>query len=401
MHDFSGSRSVCTKGYPKDGRWELNRFVLGMATNQMGIPVFLKSFSGNTQDKKSIVKMIGEIQKNLKFEDKIYYLADSALYTEANIQEISDYSFWISRASNTITETQTLCMSNLSMTPCIDERYAHYVTESKYGDISQQWVVYQSFERLKLSQKKKAEELKNKLNKARFKLKKLMSNEFTSEDKALKAAEKWIQKKPMYQFTGCTTICKKKRKDGKRGRPKKDEVLIPVYFIKASIEEIAEQREKEMNKSGRFVLATNDTSIDPDTLLANYKNQIQVERGFRFLKDKSFLVSEVFLKKPERIEAPAMIMVLCLFVYAVAEFRIRKRLKDANQTVLNQKKKPTQLPTMKWIFFRFWRVREIILVTENTVLKKVVMMKDELWKICRLLGPECEKYYVDLETCGI
>jgi len=183
-----------TKGYPKDARWELNRFVLGMATNQMGIPVFLKSFSGNTQDKKSIVKMIGEIQKNLKFEDKIYYLADSALYTEANIQEISEHSFWISRVTNTITETQTLCMSNLSMTPCIDERYAHYVTKSKYGGISQQWVVYQSFERLKSGQKKKAEELKYKLNKAHSKLKKLMPTEFTSEENALKAAEKWIQK---------------------------------------------------------------------------------------------------------------------------------------------------------------------------------------------------------------
>lgn len=228
-----------------------------------------------------------------------------------------------------------------------------------------------------------------------------MSKEFACEDDALKVAEKWIRKWPMYQFTSCTTICKKKREDGKRGRPGKDEVLIPVYFVKVLIEENAEQREMEMNKSSRFVLATNDLFIDPNTLLANYKNQIQVERGFRFLKDKSFLVSEVFLKKPERIEALAMIMVLCLFVYGVAEFRIRKRLKAANQTVLNQKRKPTQRPTMKWIFFKFRRVREITLVTENTVFKKVVMMKDELWKICRLMGPECEKYYVDLETCGI
>lgn len=36
-----------TKGHPKDGRWDLNRFVLGMATNQHGIPLFFKTFSGN------------------------------------------------------------------------------------------------------------------------------------------------------------------------------------------------------------------------------------------------------------------------------------------------------------------------------------------------------------------
>jgi len=30
-----------TYGYPKDGRWDLKQFVLGMATDQHGIPLFL------------------------------------------------------------------------------------------------------------------------------------------------------------------------------------------------------------------------------------------------------------------------------------------------------------------------------------------------------------------------
>jgi transposase len=51
--------------------------------------------------------------------------------------------------------------------------------------------------------------------------------------------------------------------------------------------------------------------------LKYYKGQQSVERGFRFLKDKSFRVVEEFLKKESRIEALSMIMVLC-FVYAAA-----------------------------------------------------------------------------------
>jgi transposase len=35
-----------------------------------------------------------------------------------------------------------------------------------------------------------------------------------------------------------------------------------------------------------------------------------VERGFRFLKDPLFLASSVFVKKPERIMALSLIMVL-------------------------------------------------------------------------------------------
>jgi hypothetical protein len=54
-----------------------------------------------------------------------------------------------------------------------------------------------------------------------------------------------------------------------------------------------------------------------------YKNQSQVEKGFRFIKDKSFRVSEVYLKKPQRIEALSMIMVLTLMIYSVAEWKLR------------------------------------------------------------------------------
>jgi hypothetical protein len=65
---------------------------------------------------------------------------------------------------------------------------------------------------------------------------------------------------------------------------------------------------RKCQKPGRFVLATNDLDLDSDRMLANYKNQAQVERGFRFLKDDSFRVSEIFLKKNTRIEVLAMII---------------------------------------------------------------------------------------------
>jgi len=86
---------------------------------------------------------------------------------------------------------------------------------------------------------------------------------------------------------------------------------------------------------GRFVLATNDLELSADELLANYKGQGAVERGFRFLKDKSFRVAEVFLKKISRIQALAMVMVLCLFIYALTEFpaatRIGANRRDGDQ----------------------------------------------------------------------
>jgi len=74
------------------------------------------------------------------------------------------------------------------------------------------------------------------------------------------------------------------------------------------------------------------------------------------LKDKSFHVAEIFLKKEERIESLSMIMVLTLLVYAFGEWFLRKKLNETGTMVPNQLKKPTQNPTMRWVFQIFMGV---------------------------------------------
>jgi len=45
-----------------------------------------------------------------------------------------------------------------------------------------------------------------------------------------------------------------------------------------------------------------------------------------------------------------MIMTLCLMVYNVGQFRLRETLKDQEETLPNQVGKPTQNPTLRWVF---------------------------------------------------
>jgi transposase len=52
-----------TFGHAKDGRTDLKRFVLGLVTNQFGLPLFTEAFSGNESDKKSIIKMIQKLNR--------------------------------------------------------------------------------------------------------------------------------------------------------------------------------------------------------------------------------------------------------------------------------------------------------------------------------------------------
>ena len=162
--------------------------------------------------------------------------------------------------------------------------------------------------------------------------------------------------------------------------------MVIKFVIKADISLNQTQIERERVVLGRFIVATNDLDLDPETTLQHYKGQIQVEKGFRFLKDKTFRVSDVFLKNIGRIQAFAMVMVLCLFVYALAEYKLRKGLKEANETIPSQTGKPTQKPTMKWVFFIFRMVREISLRIDGKIVTKVLNLNDVLIKVIRLLG---------------
>ena len=119
--------------------------------------------------------------------------------------------------------------------------------------------------------------------------------------------------------------------------------------------------EKRQNL-GRFVLMTNDLDISPDELLANYKEQGAVERGFRFLKDPLFWVAKIFLKKPSRIQALAMIMVLwCQCRFTFPHFRRRKNTQMGRDKIpqLCRNKNP-QCATREYLGFACSKTRSIL-----------------------------------------
>lgn len=89
-------------GSPKDGRWDLKRFVLGLACNPLEMPLFMKSFSGNESDRNSLVDMVKSLKKGLASSDKVYYVSDSAFYIPENLQDVGGSTFWISRVPHNI-----------------------------------------------------------------------------------------------------------------------------------------------------------------------------------------------------------------------------------------------------------------------------------------------------------
>jgi transposase len=391
---IDGSRAIeITYGHTKDNRPDLKQFIVSMITNQHGIPLFAKTYSGNKSDKKSIIESIERMRAGICIPDA-YFIADSAIYTGENIRRLSPDTQWITHVPATIGEVNQLLNAEISLEPSSnDPRYSFYETTSHYGGIPQKWVVVHSRDMQKRQEQTYERNLEKLDIKTRKSLKKLKAGEFACEPDARQAAEQWIAANPGHIFQDFSISTSSRKANAKRGRPKIDENLKTVYTIVASITRNEEQIRAEKEKPGRFILATNDRSLEPESMLDFYKQQSHVERMFRFLKDRSFRISEVYLKKPERIEALSMVMVLTLLVYSVLEWLIRKRMKEQGLFIPNQVRKPTQNPSLKWIFMKFAGVTVVSADINGKIHRQVSHVDESVVKIIGILGPDCQNCY--------
>jgi len=113
--------------------------------------------------------------------------------------------------------------------------------------------------------------------------------------------------------------------------------------------------------------------------------RINPNKRFGFLKSYSFSVSKVYLKNKSRIKALAMIMVLYLMISLIAEWNLRPKLEDENEMVPDQKGKSTKRTTMRWMFFKFQGITELITPKKGKVKSKILNMEEIHWKILSLM----------------
>jgi len=86
-------------------------------------------------------------------------------------------------------------------------------------------------------------------------------------------------------------------------------------------------------------------------------------------------------------------------VYALAEWRLRTRLRETGRTVKNQLKKPVQNPTLKWVFTLFMRPAEVTITLPSGRKRVITNLDEEVLEILEVMGPACRNYYFVQETC--
>ncbi len=260
-----------------------------------------------------------------------------------------------------------------------------------YAGVRQRWLVVQSESRRQADLK----QLEKRIAKAKTKqakaLKELSAHSFACETDALDAAETFALKLKYHRLTDIEIQLKPHYE--RPGRPRKGESPKRyTYDLQGTLALNEAALEAQRTQAGRFILATNllDDQLWPnETILQEYKNQQSCERGFRFLKDPLFFASRMFVKLPQRVAALAMIMGLCLLVYSIGQRQLRSSLTKAIETIPNQRGKPTERPTLRWVLQCFQSVHLVWVDGRKWSIK----LNDSQKHILRFLGSACQKYY--------
>ena len=380
------------QGYSRDHRPDLNQVVLDlMVEHQAGLPILMQPLSGNASDQASFPALIRAHLAALRQAHGIdYVVADAALFSAEHLRELDESGTrFITRVPETLSEAkQVLASADPTAMTELAEGYQGVVYRSEYGGTAQRWLVVHSDAAearalksvpRKLSKQHEAEQKAwRKLAARTYSCRADASAALSEFERALMASRMEEAQVLECQHTtlGETALKPSElsyRLDGK---------LIP-----------SSEREAEMVwRGGLFIVTTNEldeTALSNAALLAGYKGQHQVERGFRFLKDPAFLASALFLRTPERVMALLMVMTLCLMVYASLEWRIREGLREQGEAIPDQKGKPTRRPTARWVFYVFEGIHVLVVGEQRLVLN----LKEPHEIILRVLGSRYCLYY--------
>jgi transposase len=381
-----------TYGYSKDRRPDLKQFMMDViCTGDGDVPLFVRIGDGNESDRAIFAQLMKQFKQEWNLDS--IYVADSALYSGKNIQQLGELN-WITLVPRSI-KTAKILAESVKDEVFVESEILGYRIAScgcDYGGVHQRWLIIESEKRRDSDLKQLEKRLTKQLKIATSKLKSLMKQDFACVADAKQASDK-LSRSLKYHCLESVEI-KAHAHYNKAGRPTKNQSPEHfIYRVTAQVIPVDSVIEIAQRQAGRFILATNvlDEEILPnDQVLAEYKGQQSSERGFRFLKDPLFFTSSVFLNTPRRVAVLGMVMGLCLLVYTLGQRQLRQALAHSEETIPNQLKKPTSTPTLRWVFQCFQAVH---LVHLNHQLQ-VSNLTDTRLRILRLLGNPCQKYYL-------
>lgn len=387
-----------THGYSRDHRPDLKQVVAQIITShQSSLPVWLEVLSGNSSDKESFSESVTAYCEHLASEEKPYFVMDSAGYSENSLKAIQNM-LWLMRVPETLAEAKRLVKETVQDQMVeLEPGYFGKEVKSEYGGVAQRWLVVFSQAACERELKTLEKAQTREQEAAEKQWRKVCQPVFNCQEDAEATCKQFNQRWKYHRATEQVAPITQYAHSGRPAAGAQPDVV--GYTLTGAVELYAAGVEEAKRSLGKFIIATNELNahnLPAAAMLENYTAQgVSVERGFRFLKDPMFFAHSLFLKNPARIMALIMIMGLALLIFALGERQLRQALKQNNETIPDQKGKPTQTPTLRWVFQIFEGLDVLSVWADGQLVTRQIMnLRPVHQQIIRLLGPQIQKCYL-------
>jgi transposase len=364
-----------TYGYSKDKRPDLKQCVLSTLCVDRAVPIWGKPEDGNASDKTLNTTLLSEIAQLLAqygVQPGAYiYIADAALVTEDSLAALRDTLF-ITRLPATYSACGRVIaeavahnhweeVGVLAQTPPTRRRpgTCYKVAEGEvtlYGTTYRAVVVHSSSQDQR-RQQHLTREIQASYATLEATVREAARQEYFCHADAEAAAAKLRALQSAYHGVD---VAVKERPTYGPGRPSATRPRVVKalrYGLQVTLHERAEVIARKTQETGCFVLLTNvptagEMAHRAGDVLRAYKEQHGIEQNYGFLKDP-LIVNSVFLKKPERIEALGLVLLLALLLWRLVERTLRVHVETTGQPLMGWDKKATQKPTSFMLMTKF------------------------------------------------
>jgi transposase len=364
-----------TYGYSKDKRPDLKQFVLSTLCVDRAVPIWGKPEDGNASDKTLNTTLLSEIAQLLAHygvqPGAYIYIADAALVTEDNLAALQDTCF-ITRLPATYSECGRVIaeavahnrweeVGVLAQTPPTKHRPGTFYNVAEgsvtlYGKTYRAVVVHSSSQDQR-RQKSLERELQASSATLEATVREAAQQEYFCHADAETAAAKLRALQSPYHRVEVGVEERPKYGPGRPSHTQPRVVQARRYRLQVTLHEQAEVIARKMQETGCFVLLTNvpptgEMAHRAEEVLRAYKEQQGIEQNFAFLKDP-LIVNSLFLKKPERIEALGLVLLLALLIWRVMERSLRLHVETTGNALPGWDKKETAKPTTFMMMTKF------------------------------------------------
>ncbi len=377
--DGDGAPFKITQGYSKDRRPDLKQFVLSLLCVEGDVPLVGKLEDGNASDKKINHRVLSEVSRHMNehgvADQAFIYIADAAMVTAENLAQAG---LFITRLPATYNECERVILraieadqwnevGRIARTAPSENRPAasYRVHEERVTLYDKEYraVVVHSSAHDKRRQKRLERELEASLKTIKAQAKASEKRRFFCRADAEAAANEILAQESAYHRLKLRVI---ERARYARGRPKHNGPRPPIameFGLHAEVIEKQHEVDRRRQMAGCFVLLTNvpsegEQGYSAEEILRTYKDQHAIERNFGFLKDDQ-IVNALFLKRPQRIEALGLVLLISLLIWRLIEHAMRTDLEARNTTLPGWDNKPTRRPTA---YMMTWKFKGVIVL---------------------------------------